>query len=229
MPPKYCLFIRTRGGPAEPSLSKAVPAAMAFSPAVAVFRCLLILLLAAALTGCASVSPPTIPLKQAAPNAAMYRIYALLPSLAKAHKDKTQLAFLADFKGLAVPVKAFNSYMSKTQGKLLAELKSWAGRHAVSLTYRRRPALFGKAQGIIADDEGGLLLHSNSADFQKRYLVMMYMDYSWQLALDKAAEKEAKAARAGPGLSRYLRNAIAVNTDSINKLWALLKNYHWRK
>ena len=229
MPLKHYRFVHTLGVSAETFLRHARLAAIAVLSALTAVHWMLIVFLAAAMTGCAGVSPPTIPLKQAAPNAAMYRIYALLPSLAKAHKDKTQLAFLADFKGLTSPVKAFNSYMSKSQGKLLAELKTWAGHHAVSLTYHRRPALFGKAQGIIADDEGGLLLHSNSVDFQKRYLVMMYMDYSWQLALDKAAAKEARAARVGPGLSQYLHNALAVNTDSINKLWVLLQRYHWRK
>lgn len=221
--------VSTFGESAGRPVRDVASAAGGFLPAVAAVRWVLTVVLAAAITGCASVAPPAIPLKQTAPNAAMYRIYALLPSLAKAHKDKTQLAFLADFKGLSAPVKAFNSYMSGSQGKLLGELKTWARHHAVRLTYHRRPALFGKAQGIIADDEGGLLLHSNSADFQRRYLVMMYMDYSWQLALDKAAIKEAKAAEAGPGLLGYLHNALAVNTESINKLWVLLQRYHWQK
>ena len=178
-----------------------------------------------AFTGCASQTMPPIPLKQGAPNAAMRQIMRLLPSLARGHKDKTQLAFLADFKGLSPAADKFNSYMSRSQGKLLTELQSWAHRHKVSLDYRRRPGLFGKAQRIISSDEGGKLLHGNSANFQRLYLVMMYMDFAWQLAMDHAAEKAAGAAHAGPGLKNYLQNAIGVNTHSMRELWKLMRRY----
>ncbi len=156
-------------------------------------------------------------------------VLQILRSLAKGHKDKTQLAFLAKFKGLTPAVRKFNGYMSDSQAKLLKQLKAWAGRHRVHLHYFYRPALFGKAQKIIADDEGGLLLHSNAADFQKRYLVMMYMDYSWQLAMTKAAQKQALRDHAGPGLMSYLNNALAVDKQSLTDLWNLLKQYHWQK
>ena len=180
----------------------------------------------AVLAGCTSNAPPGIPLVQRPVNPLVLRV---LCSLAKGHKDKMQLAFLADFKGLTKSVGHFNSYMSSSQGKLLKELKSWADRHHFRLQYQRRTGLFGEAQKIIADDEGGLLLHSNAADFQKRYLVMMYMDYSWQFAMDKAAIKQAKVDHAGPGLMLYLHNAIAVNKRSLADLWKLLKQYQWEK
>lgn len=177
------------------------------------------------LPGCSNSAPPRPAMRQPL-NPAVLQI---LRSLAKGHKDKTQLAFLADFKGLSKSVSRFNSYMSSSQGKLLKELKAWATKHGVKLHYFYRPGLFGKAQKIIADDQGSLLLHSNSADFQKRYLIMMYMDYSWQLAMDKAAQKQARKNQAGPGLRQYLNNAIAVNKQSLSDLWKLLERYHWQK
>ncbi len=176
-------------------------------------------------SGC-SDSAPRQPVMEQPLNPAVLQI---LRSLAKGHKDKTQLAFLADFKGLSKSVSRFNSYMSHSQGKLLKELKAWARKHRVKLHYFYRPGLYGKAQKIIADDEGSLLLHSNAADFQKRYLVMMYMDYSWQFAMDKAAQKQAQKNQAGPGLLHYLHNAIAVNKQSLADLWKLLERYQWQK
>ncbi len=177
------------------------------------------------LPGC-STSAPRRPVMQQPLNPAVLQI---LRSLAKGHKDKTQLAFLADFKGLSKSVSRFNSYMSKSQGKLLKQLQAWAKKHRVKLHYFYRPGLYGKAQKIIADDEGSLLLHSNAADFQKRYLVMMYMDYSWQFAMDKAAQKQARKNQAGPGLLQYLNNAVAVNKQSLADLWKLLERYQWHK
>jgi hypothetical protein len=176
--------------------------------------------------GCSSSPPPGSNLAPQPLNPAVLQI---LRSLAKGHKDKTQLAFLADFKGLSATVGKFNRYMSDSQGKLLRQLKSWAERHHVQLHYFYRPGLYGKAQKIIADDEGSLLLHSNAADFQKRYLIMMYMDYSWQFAMDKAVQKQARRNHAGPGLMLYLHNAIAVNKQSLADLWKLLEQYHWQK
>ncbi len=177
------------------------------------------------LAGCSN-APPQRAVLQQPPNPMVLQI---LGSLAKGHKDKTQLAILADFKGLSKSVSRFNSYMSSSQGNLLKQLRAWAQKHAVKLHYRYRPGLYGKAQKIISDDEGSLLLHSNSADFQKRYLVMMYMDYAWQLAMDKAAQQQARKDHAGPGLLQYLHNAIAVNKQSIAALWKLLERYQWQK
>jgi hypothetical protein len=184
------------------------------------------LLLVLSLSGCSGSASPPPSLHGKVLNPVELQI---LRSLAKGHKDKTQLAFLADFKGLTKPVGAFNSYMSSSQGKLLRELKLWAHHHQVKLNYDYRPGLFGKAQKIIADDEGSLLLHSNAADFQRRYLMMMYMDFSWQLAMDKAALRQAQTDHSGPGLMRYLHNAMAVNKQSLTDLWMLLKRYHWQK
>lgn len=175
--------------------------------------------------GCSSSPPPGANLAPQPLNPAVLQI---LRSLARGHKDKTQMAFLADFKGLSAPVGKFNSYMSGSQGRLLQQLKSWAQKHHVQLHYFYRPGLYGHAQKIISDDEGSLLLHSNAADFQKRYLIMMYMDYSWQFALDKAAQKRARKDHTGPGLMLYLRNAIAVNKQSLADLWKLLEQYHWQ-
>ena len=177
------------------------------------------------LAGCSNSAPARVSIRQPL-NPAVLQI---LRSLAKGHNDKTQLAFLADFKGLSTSVGRFNSYMSGSQGKLLKQLKAWAHKHHVKLHYFYRPGLYGKAQKIIADDQGSLLLHSNSADFQKRYLIMMYMDYSWQLAMDKAAQKQARKNQAGPGLRQYLNNAIAVNKQSLSDLWKLLERYRWQK
>jgi predicted outer membrane protein len=177
------------------------------------------------LTGCSSSAPPRAVIQQPL-NPAVLQI---LRSLAKGHQDKTQLAFLADFKGLSKSVGQFNSYMSRSQGKLLNQLKAWAQKHHVTLHYFYRPGLYGKAQKIIADNEGSLLLHSNAADFQKRYLIMMYMDYSWQLAMDQAASTQAQRDHAGPGLLKYLRDATAVNKQSLADLWKLLEHYHWNK
>ncbi len=178
------------------------------------------------LSGCGVTAPQHPALQGRVLNPAVLQI---LRSLARGHKDKTQLAFLADFKGLTKSVQHFNSYMSGSQGKLLKELKSWAYQHHVKLHYYYRPGLYGKAQKIIADDEGSMLLHSNAADFQKRYLVMMYMDYSWQFAMDKAALRQALADHCGPGLMRYLHNAAAVNKQSLTDLWTLLERYKWQK
>lgn len=177
------------------------------------------------LAGCSNTAPERTVIRQPL-NPAVLQI---LRSLAKGHQDKTQLAFLADFKGLSKSAGAFNSYMSASQGKLLDQLKAWARKHQVKLQYFYRPGLFGKAQKIIADDEGSMLLHSNSADFQKRYLIMMYMDYSWQLAMDKAAGQQARIDHAGPGLMQYLHDATAVNRQSLADLWKLLEHYHWQK
>ena len=203
-----------------------MPLPLFHRPARLVTGCVFMLLV---FTGCASQTAPVIPLKPSGPNAAMRRIMQILPSLAKGHKDKTQLAFLADFKGLSPAADKFNSYMSSSQGKLLDELASWAQRHNVKLDYKHRPGLFGKAQQIISSDEGGKLLHSNSADFQRLYLVMMYMDFAWQLAMDHAAEKAAGSAHAGPGLKSYLQNAIRVNRLSMDKLWKLLLQYRHKQ
>ncbi|MHB1766530.1 MAG: hypothetical protein ACYCUV_01610 [Phycisphaerae bacterium] len=177
------------------------------------------------LAGCSNSAPARVSIRQPL-NPAVLQI---LRSLAKGHRDKTQLAFLADFKGLSTSVGRFNSYMSGSQGKLLKQLKAWAHKHHVKLHYFYRPGLYGKAQKIIADDEGSLLLHSNAADFQKRYLIMMYMDYSWQFAMDKAAQKQALHDHAGPGLMQYLHNAIDVNKQSLADLWKLLEHYQWQK
>ena len=177
------------------------------------------------LPGCSNSAPDRVVMRQEL-NPTVLQI---LRSLAKGHKDKTQLAFLADFKGLSKSVSRFNSYMSSSQGRLLKQLKAWAQKHGVKLHYSYRPGLYGKAQKIISDNEGSMLLHSNAADFQKRYLVMMYMDYSWQFAMDKAAQQQARKSQAGPGLLRYLDNAVAVNKQSLADLWKLLERYQWRK
>ncbi len=187
---------------------------------------LMTLLLCSELIGCSGMATPRQEIQAPQLNPALLQI---LCSLAKGHKNKTQLAFLADFKGLCAPVKKFNRYMSSSQGQLLRQLKAWAEKHHVKLHYVYRPGLFGQAQKIINHDEGGLLLHSNAADFQKRYLIMMYMDYSWQLAMDKAAHKQARTHHAGPGLMAYLDHATAVNKQSLTDLWQLLQHYHWQK
>ncbi|MGC8624229.1 MAG: hypothetical protein ACP5VQ_03050 [Phycisphaerae bacterium] len=187
-----------------------------------------VMMLAPLLTGLAGCSGLATPRTEVIPQPLNPELLQILGSLAKGSKDKTQMAFLADFKGLSAPVGKFNSYMSTSQGQLLTRLKKWADKHHVKLHYFYRPGLYGKAQKIIANDEGALLLHSNAADFQKRYLIMMYMDYSWQLAMDKAAQKQARMNHAGPGLMEYLHNAIAINKRSLADLWQLLEQYHWQ-
>ena len=102
------------------------------------------------LPGCSNSAPDRAVMRQELNPA----VPPLLRSLAKGHRDKTQLAFLADFKGLSKSVSRFNSYMSSSQGKLLKQLKAWAQKHGVNLHYSYRAGLYGKAQKIIADNEG---------------------------------------------------------------------------
>ncbi|NNM88883.1 MAG: hypothetical protein HKL95_10245 [Phycisphaerae bacterium] len=145
-----------------------------------------------------------------------------LPSLAKAHRDKTRLAFLARFKGLSPPVAKFNEQMALQQGRLLRQLQTWAGRHHVNLRYDYPKSVRGAALRVQARVDGHLLLAAGEPKFQRLYLVFMYNDFAWQVALDKSLLRYAT----DHGLKLYLMNALAINRSSTKQIEKLLGQYH---
>ena len=182
--------------------------------------------LLALLVGC-SQSPPRPPKGPAASahispvdRAVLARF---LPSLARAHRDKTQLAFLARFKGLSPPVAKFNQQMALQQGRLLRQLQTWADRHHLNLKYDYPKSVRGAALRVQAGVDGHSLLAAGEPKFQRLYLVFMYSDFSWQVALDKSLMRYAT----NHGLKRYLINALAINRSSMEQIEKLLGQYRW--
>ncbi len=146
-----------------------------------------------------------------------------LPGLAKAHRDKTQLSFLARFKGLSAPVAKFNVSMARRQGRLLRQLQTWARKHHFSLQYHYPKSVRGAALRVQTNIEGHLLLTAGEPKFQRMYLVLMYADFSSQVSMDMAMMKYAT----DRGLRSYLVQALAVNRTSLQQISSLLKRYRW--
>lgn len=146
-----------------------------------------------------------------------------LPDLAKAHRNKTQLAFLARFKGLSAPVAKFNAAMDRQQGRLLGQLQAWAGRHHFNLQYHVPKSVRGDALRGQTQVDSHLLLMAGDSEFQHMYLVLMYTDFTWQVSLDRAMLPYAT----NHGLKAYLLSALAINRASRRQIVKLLAQYHW--
>ncbi|HMD54273.1 MAG TPA: hypothetical protein VKJ65_06990 [Phycisphaerae bacterium] len=150
----------------------------------------------------------------------------ILKLLAKGHQDKTQLAFVAQFRGLLPEVSSFNNYMSQSQGDLLNQLRLWARSHHIGLTIEDQPgSLVIAADSMQEDEDGDKLLNASNADFQRLYLVMMYMDYDLQIQLDKVALQQVHA-MGDPRLQAYLNSALAINQKSQDRIWSLMHLYN---
>ncbi|NNM85684.1 MAG: hypothetical protein HKL96_08015 [Phycisphaerales bacterium] len=151
---------------------------------------------------------------------------AALAYLAKGHSDKTKLAFLANFKGLASPVAKFNTYMDASQGKLLGQLKAWASRHHISLTLKPGPGPLAAAERSQESADGDVLLHGDSAVFQHFYLIYMYLDFDYTVQIDAVLLRQIRAP-GHPELAAYLLAAKKVNAHCLEMIRHLLKQYRW--
>ena len=153
-------------------------------------------------------------------------VRAALAYLAKGHSDKTKLAFLADFKGLAGPVAKFNTYMNASQSKLLGQLKAWASRHHISLALKPGAGPLAAAERAQESADGDVLLHGNSAVFQHFYLIYMYLDFDNTVQIDAVLLRQIHA-REHPQLAAYLLAAKKVNAHSLEMIRQLLLQYRW--
>jgi hypothetical protein len=169
------------------------------------------------------------PADTGAPEAVSPDLRGTLAALARAHDQKTQLAFYEDLQA-AVPfsktdpaIHAFFVNMGKEQKDLLSDIKGWAKTNHVDLTYHAGTDLAGKAQVIEEARQEKEIRAANHADFLHIALIQMYMDYDWQVSLIQATLPSVK----DEGLKAYLEKSLKVHEAGSDEALALLKKFKY--
>lgn len=160
-----------------------------------------------------------------APGDAQAVLREVLPELAKAHRDKTQLAFYATsiFRRVDPPVKQFAQQMGQEQQQLLDELQVWSKAHQIDLKFRFSDDVFGAARKAMEKEQGDMIQADNNVDFQRDMLVLMYTDYSWQYQLVSALLPTVQ----DPQLKRYLQKSQHVHEAGTKQIRQLLGKYKY--
>jgi hypothetical protein len=146
-----------------------------------------------------------------------------LAGLARAHSQKTQLAFWIStpLRPVAAPFKTFFSNMGKTQGELLDMLKKWAREHKVDLTFHFSNDTAGKAQQVMEAREEKLVRGDSQADFERDILMQMYTDFDWQISQLQVLLPKVKDGE----LKTYLEKSLEVHEEGLKEIQRLLKSF----
>jgi len=166
--------------------------------------------------------------KAAAPGPAIADIPAaelrsVLADLARAHEQKTQLAWYVStpLRSIDAPFKPFYAKMGQQEKDLLASLQAWAKAHNVDLTYKASGDTTGRAQKIMEDRQEKLVRGDDKTNFERDNLMQMYSDYEWQVAEVQALLPKIK----DPALKTYLEKSLKIHEDGSAEILGLLKKY----
>jgi len=151
------------------------------------------------------------------------RLRTLLAGMARAHDQKTQLAFYESmpWRKTSEPYHSFYVDMGKTQGELLADIRGWAKAHHMDLTFHFPADAEGKAQQILEARQEKLVRGDSNQDFVRDTLMQMYDDYEWQISLIQALLPYVQ----DPGLKAYLQKSQKVHEEGSARLVKLLQRF----
>ena len=189
---------------------------MNFSPAKSI-----LLLTTLLLTACQH------PIKPAGPISSDQDLRDTLAAMARAHDQKTQLAFYESlpWQRTAEPFHTFFVTMGKTQRELYDQLQAWAKTadhgNPMPLTYTRSDDTPGRAQKIVEARQEKLIRGDSKIDFTRDSLMQMYEDYEWQISLIQALQPRVS----DPVLKAYLEKSLKVHQEGSDELMSLLKRF----
>src|SRR4051812_34759366 len=93
----------------------------------------------------------------------------VLADLARAHEQKTQLAFYVStpLRTIDPQFKPFYTKMGEQQKALLTSLQSWAKENKIDLTYHHSTNTLGRAQKIMEDRQEKLVRGDDKSNFER--------------------------------------------------------------
>jgi hypothetical protein len=146
-----------------------------------------------------------------------------LAELARAHDQKTQLAFYESlpWRKTPEPFHSFYTNMGKVQADLLKQIRDWAASNHVDLTYSFPNDADGRAEKILEARQEKLIRGDDRADFTRDSLMQMFDDYEWQISLIEATLPNVHDER----LKTYLQNSLKVHEDGSAQLHSLLQHF----
>jgi hypothetical protein len=181
----------------------------------------------ALVAGCAGGPTRTHTGGQAATQAGSGEVNAdvrdVLSMLARAHSQKTELAFYTStpLRPVDPPFKAFFSNMGQVQGDLLRQLKKWASERKVDLSFHYSNDIEGRAQKFMEDRQEKAARGDDKEAFERDMLMNMYTDYEWQISLITETLPVVKDAE----LREYLQNSLRAHEAGSREIRGLLSKY----
>ncbi len=150
----------------------------------------------------------------------------VLSMLARAHQQKTELAFYTStpLRPVDQPFKQFFRNMGDVQGDLLKQLKRWAGEHHVDLTFHYSNDIEGRAQKFMEDRQEKVARGDDKLNFERDMIINMSTDYDWQISL----LTETLPLATDPELRMYLQNSLRAHEEGSRELRALLVKYKFQ-
>jgi hypothetical protein len=147
----------------------------------------------------------------------------LLAEMSRSHADKIRLSGWAGtpFLPVSAAFKPFFAEMSRANKELAAELKDWAKKHGMDLTFRYPATVEGRATELQEDRHEKLIRGDKQQDFERDILMDMFSDYEWHAALCKAMLPSVTDA----GLKDYLQKSLAMYEKGSVEIRMLLKRY----
>ncbi|HVX84223.1 MAG TPA: hypothetical protein VH253_05355 [Phycisphaerae bacterium] len=187
------------------------------------------MLITVLLAGCAGqqAHPRTRPATQpATPQAMTPDLRDVLASLARAHQQKTELAFYTStpLRPVDEPFKQFFKTMGDVQGDLLKQLKHWAGEHHVDLTFHYSNDIEGRAQKFMEDRQEKVVRGDDKISFERDMMINMSTDYDWQISL----LTETLPLATDPELRAYLQNSLRAHEEGSRQIRGLLSQYKFQ-
>jgi hypothetical protein len=147
----------------------------------------------------------------------------LLAEMSRSHADKIKLSGWAGtpFLPVGAAFKPFFADMSRSNKELAAELKSWAAKHGMDLTFRYPDTVEGRATELQENRHEKLIRGDKQQDFERDILMDMFSDYEWHAALCKAMLPAVTDAE----LKTYLQKSLAMYEKGAVEIRMLLKRY----
>jgi hypothetical protein len=159
----------------------------------------------------------------AAPHAISDDLRGTLAAMARAHEQKTMLAFYEalPWQRTAEPFHAFYATMGTTQGELLKDLQAWAGKNQVELKFAYTDDIAGRALKVMEARQEKLVRGDAKPDFTRDTLMQMYQDYEWHISQIQVMLPTVT----DPELRAYLEKSLKVHEAGSNQLLDLLKKF----
>lgn len=146
-----------------------------------------------------------------------------LAAMARAHEQKTMLAFYEalPWQRTPEPFHAFYGTMGTTQGELLKDLQAWAKNKNVELKFAHSDDIAGRALKVMEARQEKLIRSDAKPDFTRDTLMQMYQDYEWHISQIQVI----LPAVTDPELKAYLEKSLKVHEAGSNQLIDLLKKF----
>lgn len=152
------------------------------------------------------------------------QVHEALTMLNRGHTQKMELAFYATtplLRNIHPEAKAFFSRLSDVHGDLQRQLKKWAAKHKVDLTFRRGDDFAARAQKVMEDRQEKVIRSDSNADFQRDILMNMQIDHDWESSLISVILPMVQDGE----LRSYLQNSLRAHESAAREIRGLLEKY----